>query len=124
MLEKLKMIEKLSENITVWGFDNKLKVYNNVHDLVDEWLENKKGWIAKRKEHILNKMSVKCEWQESLLKLIEFWLENTDITKLKKDELVKKLKTVVDNDTHITKFLEQNIMSLTKERVDKLRAAT
>lgn len=66
-------------------------------------------------------MAVKCEWQESLLKLIEFWLENTDITKLKKDELVKKLKTVVDNDTHITKFLEQNIMSLTKERVDKLR---
>lgn len=121
MLDKLKMVEKLSENITVWGFDNKLKVYNNVHDLVDEWLENKKGWIAKRKEHILNKMAVKCEWQESLLKLIEFWLENTDITKLKKDELVKKLKTVVDNDTHITKFLEQNIMSLTKERVDKLR---
>ena len=28
---------------------------------------------------------------------------------------------MVDNDEHISKFLEQNILSLTKDRVEKLR---
>lgn len=121
ILAAMKMIEKSSENITVWGFDKKFKVFDDIYQLVDYWIEERTKWHQVRKEHVLNKMSIKSAYQESLLKLIEHWLDNPDITKLKKDDLITDLKTVVDNDEHIAKFLEQNIMSLTKERVDKLK---
>ncbi len=120
LLNKLKMTEKFTENLTVWGFDGKLKVYESISDLVDDWIDNKFGYIQKRKTHILSKMNVKKSWLENLLILINYWLEN-DLTKIKKVELIEKLKTVVDNEEHINKFLDQNIMSLTIERVDKIK---
>lgn len=121
MIEKLKLTERVSENLTVWGFDGKLKVFESAAEIADYWLENRLLWVAKRKEHILSKLRVKTDWLENLLTLIEYWLTNPDITKLKRDDLKAKLRKLVDNDEHISKFLDQNIMSLTKERVDKLR---
>lgn len=121
ILKVLKMTEKVSENITVWGFDNKFKIFENIYQLIEYWVTERAKWHQVRKDHVLEKMTIKNAYQEDLLKLIEFWLENKEITSLKKDELLKKLKTIVDNDEHISRFLDQNIMSLTKERVDKLR---
>lgn len=63
---------------------------------------------------MLRKLKSKQEWYDSLLLLIEHWLANPDITKLKRDVLTAHLKNVVDNDEHVSKFLEQNILSLTK----------
>ncbi len=121
LLDKLKMSAKLTETVIVWGFDGRLKIFDNVYDLVDYWLEHRLIWIEKRKEHMLSKLKSKQEWYDSLLLLIEHWLANPNITQLKRDVLTAQLKTVVDNDEHISKFLEQNILSLTKERVEKLR---
>lgn len=121
ILKALKMTEKVSENITVWGFDNKFKIFENIYQLVEYWVTERAKWHQVRKDHVLSKMAIKNAYQEDLLKLIEFWLENKDITSMKKDDLINKLKTVVENEEHISKFLDQNIMSLTKERVDKLR---
>lgn len=121
ILKILKMTEKVTENITVWGFDNKFKLFDNVYDLVKYWVEERAKWHKKRKEHILSKMSIKSSYQEDLLKLIEYWLLNPEIAKLKKENLLKELKTVVENEDHVSKFLDQNIMSLTFERVEKLR---
>lgn len=121
LLERLKMTERITENLTVWGFDNKLKVFNSIVELVDSWIENREEWIKTRKEYVLSEMDKKTSWQRSLLALIEYWLKHDDLTKIKKDELISRLKTVVDNDDHIIKFLDQNIMSLTSERVAKLR---
>lgn len=121
ILKALKMTEKVSENITVWGFDNKFKIFENIYQLVEYWVTERAKWHQVRKDHVLSKMAIKNAYQEDLLKLIEFWLENKDITSMKKDDLINKLKTVVENEDHISKFLDQNIMSLTKERVDKLR---
>lgn len=121
ILKTLKMTERVSENITVWGFDNKFKLFDDIYQLVAYWVEERTKWHQVRKDHILEKMKIKNSYQEDLLSLIEYWLENPDITKMKKDELIKVLKTVTESDEHISKFLDQNIMSLTKERVDKLR---
>lgn len=121
LLEKLKMVSKCTENITVWGFDNKLKIFRDVYELMDYWIENRLGWIQKRKDHILSKIETKNAVNISLLKLIEYWLENDNLSKMKKDELFALLETVVDNKEHINKFFDLNIMSLTKERVDKLK---
>lgn len=121
LIAHLSMTEKMPENITVWGYDNKLKVFENVYDLVDYWLEHRLTWIKTRKAHVLEKSKIKSEWQEDLLKLIELWISDSNITTLKKDDLIKRLKTVTDNEKHIAKFLDQNIMSLTAERLEKLR---
>lgn len=121
LLEKLKMTAKYSENLTVWGFDNKLKVFNDVYELTEYWIKCRLEWVQTRKDHILQKIEVRNKWNENLLKLIEYWLENDDLTKLKKDKLVERLETIVDDKDHISKFLEQNIMSLTQERVEKLK---
>ena len=121
LIEFFKITDKVTENITVWGFDNKLKIFESVYDLVDYWIENRLTWVETRKQHVLEKSRIKSEWLEDFLKLIELWISDSDIVKLKKDDLIAKLKTVVDNDKHISKFLDQNIMALTAERLDKLR---
>lgn len=121
ILQALKMTEKMTENITVWGFDNKFKIFDSIQELIAYWVEERTKWHSKRKAHILDKMKIKNSYQEDLLKLIEFWLENPEIAKLKKDDLVAKLKTITDNEDHISRFLDQNIMSLTLERVEKLK---
>ena len=121
LLEKLKMTESFTENLTVWGFDNRLKVFESVSELVDYWIEHRMEWIKTRKKYNISVMDSKSAWQRSLLALIEYWLVNDDLPKLKKPVLIERLKTVIENEEHINKFLDQNIMSLTSERVEKLR---
>lgn len=117
----LKLTEKVTENITVWGYDNKFKVFDDIYQLIEYWTVERAKWHKVRKDHVLEKMSIKNAYQENLLKLIEYWLENPEIAKLKKDDLIKTLQNVADDNDHISRFLDQNIMSLTKERVEKLK---
>lgn len=121
LLQKLKLVEKVTENITVWDYDNKLRVFNSAYDLIDYWFDERIKWIETRKSHKLSKLKDRVDWYNSLLKLIEYWLEN-DLSKLPKNELTSRLSNVCDNIEYINKFLDQNIMSLTFDRVNKLKS--
>ena len=121
IIETLKLFEKSSENITAWGYDNRLKVFNSAQELADYWIDNRCGWYQVYKDHVLSKMKVKNAYQYNLLKLIEYWLANPSITSLKKGPLLDELSAIVDDKEHIAKFLDQNILSLTSERVAKLK---
>lgn len=115
----LKMNQTFTENITVWGFDNRMKNYGSIEELMTVWINERFKYLDERKQHILQKMDENLDWYRSLMSMIKYWLENPSILKKKRSEIEMELATLTENTAYIKKFLESDILSLTQERIDK-----
>lgn len=115
----LKMNQTFTENITVWGFDNRMKNFGSIEELMTVWINERFKYLDERKQHILQKMDENLDWYRSLMSMIKYWLENPSILKKKRSEIELELATLTENTAYIKKFLESDILSLTQERIDK-----
>lgn len=120
--KELNLIKKDSDNISVWGFDEKLKKFNNIEDMIVYWYENRLVYIEQRKQSMLFKYGVQLSWLSDLRTLIKYWLVHPEILKLKRQPIIDELLTVVTNKEHIQRFLSQDILSLTEERIEKIES--
>lgn len=125
LLQKFKLIKKVSENYTCVDENNRVKVFQNTEEILRSYIEIKLEYLQKRKDHQLQKFEddIKIEFSKYLF--IKNIVENTlIINKRKKDDIVKdleKIDNIIKKDNSYDYLLNMGIMSLTEERMDKLQ---
>lgn len=121
IMDILKMRHRFSETINVWGFDERLKSYDDIVDLMHDWMDNRINLLEKRKTYILSELSEKLNWLNVLINMINHWLVSPDILKKKRPDIEDELSQYTSNPEYIKKFLASDILSLTEERILKIK---
>jgi DNA topoisomerase-2 len=125
MLDKLKLIKKVTENFTVVNEDNKIIVCNSIYEIIDKYIEVKKLFMIKRKEFMLSKIENNLNDLNSKYIFIEN-IQNGKIivNKKSKDEIISQIKLIdeiKENDSEYDYLLRMPIYSLTIEKLDELK---
>lgn len=119
----LGLIEQVGENITVINTNDQIKRYDNIAEVLYEYIVYMIGIYKLRKQYILDKMQNDIIQNESLIKFIE--LVNSDqiiLRNQKRDKVIEqiifhKLSKVDDSYDYL---LNSQIRSLTFEKIEEL----
>lgn len=124
ILERLKLIKKVSENYTILDENNKIKEFNSAKEICDYYLSFKLKYIQKRKDYLISKSKEDLNIIKSKLIFIKGVIDNSIlVSKKSKDQIVKQLKEIKDivlvNDSY-DYLLKMPIYSLTTEKIKEL----
>ena len=124
ILEKLKLIEKPSENYTIMDENNEIHVHKNVHDIMEHYIEQRLYYMYKRKEYLIEANTQELKELASKYLFIKAVTEETlIINKRLKNDIIKDMEQIIGvikvNDS-FDYLLNMSIMSLTKERMEKI----
>lgn len=125
LMNKLKLIKKVSENYTVIDENNKIQVYESAKEIIDHYIKIKLQYMQLRKQYLIKKLEEEIDYDYSKYLFIEMIVQDElIINKRKKDDIVSDLDTVEKilkkNDSY-DYLLNMSIQSLTEERLNKLR---
>lgn len=124
LMNKLKLIKKVSENYTVIDENNKIVVYESAAEILDHYIGVKLASLTARKEHLKCRLEDEIRYDYSKYLFIKMIVEGTLIVaKRKKADIVKdldKVKDILSKDDSYDYLLNMNILSLTDERMTKL----
>jgi len=123
IIKELKLQTTETENITVINHEGKLKVYDDVKELIKDFCEYKKTILQKRIDTKVSEISEEMRWKKVKMYFIMAVLDDKIKFKNKtKDDvaaqIMKEVKGVKEED--IDKLLRTNIISLTSEMVSEL----
>lgn len=127
--EKIKklfdLVERKTETITCWDVDGRLRVFDNVEQVVERWVEVRLEHYEKRRLNIISTLEEEVRWSNLKCDFIRYWNENAEnLIKLKKGSLVhavqSKFNTVSEDD--IDRLLSMRISSLTADDTARLEA--
>lgn len=125
LLDKLKLIKKVSENYTVLDENNKIVEYNSVQEIIDHYVKVKLHYLELRKANTLKSIAEAIAYDESKYNFIDLVTsEKLKINKRTKDDIVKdleKFSNIITKDDSYDYLLGMPIYSLTKERMEKLQ---
>ena len=124
LLDKLKLIKKITENYTAIDENNRIRVFDSVKEILDYYIEVKLKYLQKRKDYIINDLSEQIKSDVSRYVFIQAIVEDRlIINKRKKEDIIKDLEgydKIIKIDGSYDYLLNMNILSLTKERLEKL----
>lgn len=124
LLKFLKLVKKVSENYTVVDELNKIRVFNNVIEILDHYINVKLDYLNKRKAYMLGKLQSDIDVDQSKYNFIEAIVKGTLVVNNRKKVDVEadlaKMKNIIVFDGGYDYLLNMNIMSLTVERMKKL----
>lgn len=125
LLQKFKLIKKVSENYTCLDENNRVKVFENSEEILKSFINIKLEYLQKRKDYQLQKFEEDIKLDFSKFLFIKNIVENTlIINKRKKDDIIKdleKIENIIKKDDSYDYLLNLNILSLTEERMNKLQ---
>jgi DNA topoisomerase-2 len=124
LLVKLKLIERQTENLTVWLPNGKLKRFSNVEMLIQEWVELRLRYYEVRRLDQIERLKVELDWLQVKMNFIGWWnLNAKDLVQLKKADLVDSVKgnRITQNDEFIGRLLAIRISNLGIEEVAELQ---
>ena len=123
VLERLKLIKKVTENFTILDENNQVKVFNNSIEIMEYFIEFKLKYMTKRKEFLLKKY----QDESALLKSKLFFIMSVIngkivINKKTKNEIISQLKQfqeILKGDNY-NYLLKMPLWSLTQEKIKEL----
>ena len=122
LMSKLKLVSKVSENLTVWITDNdtnKIKAFKDANELLEYFVSVRLPYYEKRRLALITQLNHDLEILEEKAKFIEYYLENSiAISKMKKTELYKTLES--NGFKNIEVLLSIKIYNLTLEAIETL----
>lgn len=121
LLQKLKLTAKVSENLTVWLPNGKLKCFGSPEALVDAFLEYRLERYEDRRLALIAELNSRLEVLTEKVRFIEMYLSDDNaakFSKLKKADLEAKL--IADGFKHIDVLLDIRVYNLTQDQIDKL----
>ena len=126
LMTKLKLIKKVSENYTVIDENNKIVVYESAKEIIDHYIRVKLEYVGKRKEFQTEKLEEEIRFDFSKYLFIKMIVEDElIINKRAKADIVadlEKVDKILPKESTYDYLLNMNIVSLTKERMDRLQS--
>lgn len=125
LLQKLKLIKKITENYTSIDENNKVRQFKDIYGIVDYFISVKLKYTNLRKQHIINTISSDISQLQSKYNFIKAVLDNKlIINKRSKQDIVsdlEKMKDIITVDDNYDYLLRMPIYSLTDEKVKELQ---
>lgn len=125
LLQKFKLVKKVSENYTCVDENNRVKVFQNAEEILKAFVKIKLEYLQKRKDFELQKLEDDIKIDFSKYLFIKNIVENKLlINKRKKNEIeidLEKIDNIIKRDGSFDYLLQMNILSLTEERMNKLQ---
>jgi DNA gyrase/topoisomerase IV subunit A len=124
LLEFFKLRTKITENYTVLDENNRVKVFDNVNDIMRYYIDIKKKYLQRRKDHLISM------YRDDIYTLVSKYVfiqkivnDELQISKRSIQDIEKDLesidKIIKKNDSY-DYLLGMNIRSLTKEKMEEL----
>jgi DNA gyrase/topoisomerase IV subunit A len=123
IISKFKLSKPLTENLTVIGFDGKLREYTDERVLVKDFCDYRLSILQKRIDLRTQEENELSRWLKVKMQFIQSVLNNKiEFKNKKKDDVAKQIysNTEAINDNDIDRLLRINILSLTDEMVKQL----
>lgn len=120
----LKIVSTETENLTVLDENRKLKIFENVNDIIKYFVDFRIKWVEKRKEFIINKINTSLNLNDNKLKFIKGVIDGTIKVNNVKKELIEKVldKMKFDKIENSYNYLfRMPISQLSKEEFEKLK---
>ena len=125
ILDKLKLIKKITENYTVLDENNRIKVFGNVSEIMDYYIEVKLKYLSKRKEYLMSSMGKEIREDISRYLFIKGIVEGSIIINNRpKKEIIRDIEKnpkIVKVDGSYDYLLNMRISTLTKEKMEELK---
>lgn len=125
VLSHLKLIKKVSENYTVVDEFNKIRVFNDALEILNHYIDVKMHHLGLRKAHSLGKLQSDINVDQSKYYFIEAIIKGKLVINNRKKADVEadlaKMSNIIQVDGSYDYLLNMNIMSLTSERMKKLK---
>jgi DNA gyrase/topoisomerase IV subunit A len=124
IMNKLKLIKKVSENFTCIDEDNKIVIFSSLSELLEAWYTKRIEYNNKRKQHLLAKMQEDMDYTNARARFIQGVVDEAiELRNTKESDVVKQAEAydaiLVGR---VEKFLGLPMRSLTKEEIAKLHA--
>jgi DNA topoisomerase-2 len=119
-----KLVVRVSDNVTLWDTQGKLRPYDTVADALIEFVEFQKTKYAKSKQNQLDELQTEINWLNARITFTNYWnnkLKNPH--KKSREELTTELSGVVDP-SYIDRLMGLQISSLTMEKIQELQKQT
>lgn len=124
LLVKFKLIERTTENLTVWMPNGKLRKFNTVESLLEEWVRLRLEFYETRRLDQIERLVEETSWLQTKMKFIQHWnRDNTQLIKLNKSALVANIKqNVVSDDEFVARLLSIRISNLAIDEIKELQS--
>jgi len=124
LLEKLKLVKKVTENYTCFDAENKIRTFSSVGEIMDYYYDVKIEFLKKRKAYQIDKIIDEIKVDGSRYLFIKLIVDDKlVVNKRKKADIEKDLEghpKVLKRDGNYDYLLDMNIGSLTVERMARL----
>jgi len=123
VISKFKLSKPLTENLTVIGFDGKLREYTDERQLVKDFCDYRLSILQKRIDLRKMEESELARWLKIKMQFIQAVLDNKiEFKNKKKDNVANQIKLNTEAiPEDIDRLLRINILSLTDEMVKELQ---
>ena len=126
LLSRFKLIKKVTENYTVIDENNKIKVFNSSREILDYFITIKLSFLSKRKNNQLQNIKADIEINKNKIAFIDAIITGKlVVSNRKKADVEDDLDKMINIDKYNNSYdylLNMNIMSLTTERLAKLKS--
>jgi DNA topoisomerase-2 len=126
-LEKLLKLYTTNTNTNMHLFDaeDKLKKYNKVEEIIDDYFETRLKMYEVRKEYVINSLERELLLLSNKAKYIKENLDGTiDLRKKKKEQVIQMLQekeyAIIDDDDEYKYLVKLPMDSVTEENVEKI----
>jgi len=126
-LEKLLKLYTTNTNTNMHLFDaeDKLKKYNKVEEIIDDYFETRLKMYEVRKEYVINSLERELLLLSNKAKYIKENLDGTiDLRRRKKEQVIQMLQekeyAIIDDDDEYKYLVKLPMDSVTEENVDKI----
>ncbi len=124
ILDKLKLIKKVTENFTVIDENNRVKSYTSTDEIMEHYIRIKLDYVGLRRGHLISELMKDIKLDASKYYFIKGIVEEEIIVnKTKKENIIKqleKIKNIIEFEGNYDYLLRMPIYSLTEEKMKDL----
>lgn len=123
ILDKLKLVKKVTENLTCLNANNQIQEFQSVEEILDYYFKVKMEYLGKRKDYLVQELKTDLDILNAKITFIKAILDKSlVIEKQPKDKIVKNLEKIITvkvQDSY-DYLLNMPLYSLTLEKIKAL----
>jgi DNA gyrase/topoisomerase IV subunit A len=124
LINKFNLVERVTENLTVWTPNGTLRNFASVEELIEYWVEQRLRFYEVRRLDQISRQNEELNWLKTKLKFIRHWNVNSQfLVTLKEDALKNNISfEVTPREDYVDRLLAIQVRNLGLEQVQALEA--